>query len=311
MAGKTRGLRGAPRWTRDDILRDAAETFSLMPRPSTAARCAFVALLREFWPHISEGTRLWVEDTLRGSARVGREVLETLDALVEGTGVEADDTTEATRRIVIARAAGVSHREGLRVTASVAGRARPALPVVERPAMRSGERIVVDAPPLAAEWDAADTAPDIVAGPMPEASGGAADHARAVVAHLATDGTTAAPALQPRAIEAALAAASHPAPALARLLDITVQRAENVVATPRARGTAIALRALGVAPGEAEALVTRWRGGAPNGFAAHYAALSLEECLETVAAWRRQDGALGSAANARHVAGDAARRRSA
>ena len=318
MARMTRTRRGAPRWTRDDILREAATTFALLPRPSAAARGAFTALLAEFWTDVSEGTRTAVEDVLRGSTRVGIDILETLDALIAGigpgvaSGVAPDITSEPAadgRPALIARAVSVSHRPGMKVAAAVSGRARAALPVEEGIAERPASRITVAAPPLANESLGADTDDDAVAPPTrgttkdatkdvtKDVTEDAADHARAVIAHLATGASDAAPALQPVEIEATLHAAPHPGPALAALLDISVPRAESVVSLPRARGTAVALRALGIAPGAAEAMVMRWRGRAPNGFAAHYASLTLADCLDAVAAWRRQDGALNGAAN--------------
>ena len=300
MARMTRARRSAPRWTRDDILREAAETFALLPRPSTAARCAFVALLGEFWPDISDGTRTAVEDTLRGSTRVGREVLEALDALC------ADAVPQtAARPALIARAADVSHRAGMKVTATISGSARPPVPVDDA----AGGRVVVDAPsfvhePPLLETGAGPTATGSVSGEP--ADGGptsgrtanaAADHARAVLTHLASEASGAAPALQPAEIEATLRAAGSPAAALAGLLDIPMPRAESIVALPRARGSAVALRALGVAPELAEELVVRWRGRAPNGFSESYAALSVPDCLDAVAAWRRPEGAVHVAAN--------------
>ena len=308
QAGKARGMarktRGTPRWTRDDILRDAAETFAILPRPSTAARRAFVALMREFWPDASDGTRQWVEGTLRASRHVGREVLETLDGLLDGGGaaggeaaggeaVGAKAPTAAAGPAplpLIARAAGVTHREGLRVTASVAGRAKAPVAVEEN------GRLDVAAPPLAHE--PAPVAALLDAEPERETvSHDSAGHARAVIAHLATEGSDAAPALQPTRIGAVLRAAERPALAFAELLDLTLARAEHIVSVPRARGTGIALRALGVPADAAEALVGTWRGRVPSGFAAAYAALTLDECLDAVAAWRRQDAVLGDAAN--------------
>ena len=303
------GAQAAPRWTGDDILREAAETFSLLPRPGAAAREAFLTLLTGYWPGASESTRLTVSNALRGSPRVSLQVLSTLDSL-SGRSIAFEEETarqpSSGTPTVIARALDVSHRRGMRVTATVTGRVQQGGKFSSGEETAAPPRTIVAPPPLEGPSVApAGTTP--VVEPTEEraetaqenaARDGAthdrAAHARQVVAHLARDASTAAPELQPERIERVLEAASRPADALALLLDIEHARAAAVIAVPRARGTAVALRALGVAPVMAERLVARWRGRAPSGFRDTYAALSPGDCLDTVARWRREDAAAAS-----------------
>ena len=316
----------APRWTGDDILRDAAETFSLLPRPGGAAREAFLTLLTGYWPGASAGTRAAVATALRGSPRVTRDVLDALDVLIDGgTAVSGADTDNAIELpTVIARAAGVAHRDGLRVTAAVSGRAEPlrAEHGTERDGARTERRARVAPPALAAPEPDADESPEPAAAHEPAspeqslaADGDRAAHARRVIAQLALDDSGAVPELQPERIERELEAAERPAPAIARLLDIAPARAAAVVAVPRARGTAVALRALGVGSVRAERLIARWRGRAPADFRESYEALRPADCLQTVAGWRRTDaercGDNDGASDANGVTGTDGARRSA
>lgn len=345
------GARTAPRWTADDILRDAAETFALLPRPGTAARHAFLTLLNGYWPSASATTRAVVGDLLRASPRVSLDVLTALDRLClmsdeadwadhagethggtpadpntpvdpntpAASGAPTGSTHDETPPVptLISRAARVRHRDGMRVTATVTGRGATPEPIVQdaddsadegavEGAVESADldpaassRAAVTPPPLAGPEASLDEAP----GPLAEggvegdadgngaahAPGRAAEHARRVVAQLAREGGSAVPELQPAAIDATLENAAQPGPALARLLDISLARAAAIAAVPRARGTAVALRALGVTAVRAEQLVTRWRGRAPAGFRDAYDALGVATCLDTVAHWRCED----------------------
>ena len=283
--GRTTRMAGVPRMTGDDILRDAAETYALLPRSGAAAREAFLTLLVGYWPGASEGTRTAVSDMLRRSRHVSADVLDTLDMLgglprdgaLPPTGTLMDAEPEADLvPTVISRRAPVTHRAGLRVSASVSGHVGPA--IAHRTPHR---RVAVDAPPL--------EGPSVEEPVAPSPLADAADHARRVMAQLARADVPAAPEIQPERIARELEAATEPAPTLARLLDIAPARAAAMMAVPRARGTAVALRALNVAPDLAETLVARWRGRAPGGFGSTYTALPVEDCLATVAGWRRED----------------------
>ena len=187
-------------WTGDDILLAAAETYAILPRPPAPVTDAFLIILRDGWPAASAGARLAIAQTLRGSRRVSRRVLDALEAC------EMD---------AVADTAADRAREALR---ALAGTAEPG------------------------------------------------------------------PELQPATVLRRLRDARDPALELADLLRLPPGGARLVVRD--ARGLLVALKALGVEPEVARGFVARWHAAVPPGFAEAYAALTLEECLDIVAAWR-------------------------
>ena len=112
----------------------------------------------------------------------------------------------------------------------------------------------------------------------------AAEHARSVLRHLSATGEP-GPAVQIDETVRRLRETDMPWVEMAVLLRLPSEAGNWIIAD--ARGTAVALRALGIGTRDAKELVDRWHHGAPEGFVQTYEALPLEECLDIVGTWRR------------------------
>ena len=130
--------------------------------------------------------------------------------------------------------------------------------------------------------EASAQAPSTSRAPAPVAS-----HARELLRHLSATGEP-GPAIQIPETVRRLRETDMPWVEMAVLLRLPSEAGNWIIADTR--GTAVALRALGVATGDARELVARWHHGAPEGFAETYEALPLDDCLEIVATWRRAAG---------------------
>lgn len=296
-------------WTRDDILLATVETYGLLPRPSRASTDAFLTLLREYWPTASAGTRAHVETTLRGNRRIDYRALEALDELTEGAAASAQtsEPAQANKAVETDWARKLREREArLRRTRGL-----------ERHGHETRERAHavptphLTAPHLRAEPVRAAT-PDTIRpaaktlqtptaapanAPASAEARPVADHARELLRHLAVTGEP-GPSIQITESVRRLRETDMPWVELAVLLRLPSEAGNWIVAD--ARGSAVALRALGVPTADAVDLVGRWHHRAPEGFATTYESLSLEECLKVVSTWR--NAASDEQDASRHVA---------
>ena len=291
-------------WTRDDILLATVETYSLLPRPSRASTDAFLTLLREYWPTASAGTRAHVETALRGNRRIDYRALEALDELTEGGTAR----TEAHERVA-SEPVETDWARKLREREARLRRVR----TLERHSHQARERArAVSAPHLSAAPPARAATDEPVRAvaktlhtPSPEATSVSrtseprpvAEHARELLRHLAVTGEP-GPSIQIPESVRRLRETDMPWVELAVLLRLPSEAGNWIVAD--ARGSAVALRALGVPTADAVELVDRWHHGAPDGFAETFESLSLEECLKVVSTWRNATSDAQS--DARHVA---------
>ena len=157
-------------------------------------------------------------------------------------------------------------------------------------ALRSSRRIARNVLDLLERLEIGETEPVLEAEPSEDdatppslVESAAADHARDTLRALARSGER-GPELQPREIARRLRDTTTPAHDLADLLRLPEDGAEQVLGDPR--GTIVALKALGIATPAARGFVARWQAAVPPGFVEAYEAITLEECLDVVAAWR-------------------------
>ena len=287
----------APRWTQDDILLAAAETFALLPRPSGAAVEAFTALLLEYWPSTGAETREKVEALLRGSRRCSPRVIEMLDFVSAPVAKRVQRSPESERPQ--ARAITVTARQPVQTPETTATRgsvgARQTVsppPLVEPESAAEGFHV-----DMVAEMNDQDRMMDeefllqrdamlesMAEAELPsEESEDAAAHARALLRRVALTGER-GPVIQPRSIADRLDASDDYAATLADLLHLP--REDGGVVLSNVPGTLIALRTLGVSAGRAVRLVARWHGVEPAPLLPAYRGLRLTQCLDAVADWR-------------------------
>ena len=283
----------APRWTQDDILLAAAETFSLLPRPSGAAIEAFVALLGEYWPSASAQTRGKVGALLRGSPRSSPRVIEMLD-LVSAPVAKRAPKPSARNITIRSVTVGRADAEGEHRRQTLSPPPLNAMPpITDRTAqedlatsmwadMDDQDRMTEDlSDAVEATWTSASNE---AATPLPSADEeDAAAHARAMLRRVALTGER-GPVIQPRSIAERLARVEDYVPALADLLHLSESEGRAVLTT--VPGTLIALRSLGVPAGRAVRLTARWHGVEPAPLLPPYRGLRLTQCLDAVADWR-------------------------
>ena len=261
----------APQWTQDDILVAAAETFSLLPRPSGAATDAFTALLVEYWPSAEAETRGRVNALLRGSAHCSARVIEVLDMV-------SAPVAERVRRAPRIRSAAAAPKR------ASAGRVAVTPPPLAPGADTLAQCMwsdMADQDRMVDEAGDGDVATDPVV-PSDIEEGNAA-HARALLRRVALTGER-GPVVQPRSIAERLDASDGHVAVLADLLHLPESDAGVVLSN--VPGTLIALRTLGVSAGRAVRLVAKWHGVESAPLLPAYRGLRLTQCLDAVADWR-------------------------